>query len=494
MNNGGYMNTMVIDVDQGRQKISRHIYGHFAEHLGRCIYEGIWVGEDSPIPNTRGMRNDVIAALSRLRMPNLRWPGGCFADTYHWKDGIGPRKDRPSIVNVFWGGTTENNHFGTHEFLDFCSLIGTEPYICGNVGSGTVREMAEWLEYITMPGKSPMADLRRANGREKPWDLTYWAVGNENWGCGGNMTAQQYSWEYRKFQSYCRNLSGNKLYKVACGQEDAWNDTVMREAGTLMDGLSVHYYTFLESYEKKGVATGFPVPEWYAVMRNALGIEGFINRTATIMDRYDPAKRVGMIIDEWGTWHLVEPGTNPGFLYQQNTIRDALVAALSLNIFNRHADRIHMANIAQTVNVLQSMILTEGSKMILTPTYHVFEMMAVHQDATCLPLHLDEGSCEADGKKMPRLNASASRDASGKIHISLCNLHHEEGAEVGIELRGGDVSRVTGSLLTAPAMDSRNTFEKPDAVKPVQFDDAKLAGNRLTVKLPARAFVALELS
>lgn len=490
------MNRIVVNVDQGQQKISRHIYGHFAEHLGRCVYEGIWVGKDSPIPNTRGIRDDVVAALSKLKMPNLRWPGGCFADTYHWKDGVGKREDRPGMVNIHWGGVTESNHFGTHEFMDFCSMIGTEPYICGNVGSGTVREMSEWLEYITMPGSSPMADLRRANGRDAPWDLEYWAVGNENWGCGGNMTAQQYAWEFRRYQSYCRHFGGKRLYKIACGQNDEWNEVVMREAARFMDGLSVHYYTFMQDWDHKGAATGFPVSEWYSTMRSALGIEGFIDRTAAIMDRYDPEKRVGMIVDEWGSWHKVEPGTNPGFLYQQNTIRDAVVAALSLDIFNRHADRVHMANIAQTINVLQALILTEGPRMVLTPTYHVFDMYKVHQDATLLPLYLEGDKVERDGVSLPQLSASASRDESGKLHLSLCNLHVEKEAEVEVELRGSlrPPKGAVGRILASPDMDSHNDFARPDEVSPMAYEGTEVEGGKLKLRVPPMAVVVLELS
>jgi alpha-N-arabinofuranosidase len=492
------MNSIIIDADQGKQKISRHIYGHFAEHLGRCIYEGLWVGEDSPIPNTRGIRDDVVSALKKLEMPNLRWPGGCFADTYHWKDGIGPRSDRPDIVNIHWGGTTENNHFGTHEFFDLCSMLETEPYICGNVGSGTVREMAEWLEYITMAGSSPMQRLRAANGRKDPWDITYWAVGNENWGCGGNMAPLQYAYEFRRYQTYCRHFGGKKLYKIACGQNDEWNEVLMREAGRFMDGLSVHYYTFMKDWDHKGAATGFPASEWYSTLKSALGLEDFIERTETIMDRYDPARRVGMIVDEWGTWHIVESGTNPGFLYQQNTIRDAVVAGLSFDIFHRHAERVHMANIAQTVNVLQAMILTEGPKMVLTPTYHVFEMYKVHQDATLLPLHLDCDRLTREGVELPRLSASASRDAEGRTHLSLCNLSAEEGTEVRIELRGfaaggaGAPVSARGRLLSAPEMDSRNDFERPNEVAPVDYE-AKVEGGKLLAKLPPMSVAVLEI-
>jgi alpha-N-arabinofuranosidase len=487
-------NRLVINADLGKQKISRHIYGHFAEHLGRCIYEGIWVGEDSPIPNTRGIRNDVMEALRALKMPNLRWPGGCFADTYHWKDGIGPRPDRPSIVNVHWGGVTENNHFGTHEFMDLCGLLGCEPYVCGNVGSGAVREMAEWLEYVTMPGSSPMGDLRRRNGREEPWSLSYWGVGNENWGCGGNMRAQYYADEYRRFATYCRNYSGLPIYKVACGLGDDWNEVLMKEAGSMMHGLSVHYYTGIRSKDRRSSATQFGVEDWFAILQKALGIEGFIARTATIMDRHDPARRVGMIVDEWGTWYDVEGGTNPGFLYQQNTVRDALVAGLSLNAFNAHADRVHMANIAQTINVLQAMILTEGPRMLRTPTYHVFEMYKVHQDATLAPTYLECSPYSLDKDQVPQLSVSASRDAAGRIHLSLCNLHHEQPAEVACELRGAMASSATGRVLTGGAINAHNTFDEPNLVKPVDFGEFKLSGAGLTVKLPARSVVVLEIA
>ena len=485
-----------IDAGAGKQTISRHIYGHFAEHLGRCIYEGIWVGENSPIPNTRGIRNDVVAALRKMKIPNLRWPGGCFADTYHWKDGIGARKDRPTIVNIHWGGVTENNHFGTHEFFDLLGMLECEPYICGNLGSGTVQEMAEWLEYITMPGKSPMADLRRRNGREEPWNVTYWAVGNENWGCGGNMRAEHYADEYRRFQTYCRNYSGKRLYKVACGFNDQWNEVLMREATRFMDGLSVHYYSYSGGrHGQWGPATSDKPEEWTGLMRSAHGIEGFINRTAAIMDKHDAAKRVGMIMDEWGAWHAVEPGSNPGFLYQQNTIRDAVVAGLSLDIMNNHADRVHMANIAQTINVLQAMILTEGAKMLCTPTYHVFEMYAVHQDATLLPSKVEAGAYAAGrGTTIPQVTASCSRDKAGKIHLSMTNMDHERGSEVKVEIKGASPASCTGRILTASTLNAHNTFSQPDQVKPVEFDGFRLSGGELTVRLPARSVLVLEMA
>lgn len=504
------MNRIVINADLGTQKISRHIYGHFAEHLGRCIYEGLWVGEDSEIPNTRGFRNDVVAALKQLKMPNLRWPGGCFADTYHWMDGIGPKEDRPSIVNIHWGGTTENNHVGMHEFLDLCEQLGTEAYIAGNVGSGTVREMAEWLEYLTMPGDSPMAKLRRKHGREKPWPVAFWGVGNENWGCGGNMRPQYYADLYRQYATYCRNFTpGQKLYKIACGLTDEWNDILMRDCGRFMDGLSVHYYTIPGDWQTtKGSATDFPTDEWKITMHKAANIEAFIKGTSAIMDRYDPAKRVGIVMDEWGTWFDVEPGTNPGFLYQQNTIRDAVVAGLSLNIFNNHADRVQVANIAQTVNVLQAMVLTEGAKMLLTPTYHVFEMYNVHQDATLLPttVQSDEylpagpmiGAPGAAGYNtltaVQQVSASASRDGSGVIHVSLCNLHHADDVTVRLDVRGATATSVTGRVLTTSGQNTMNTFDSPDTVKPTAFEGAVITNDVITVTLPARSVVVLALN
>jgi alpha-L-arabinofuranosidase len=489
------VNRIVVEADRRGPRISRHIYGHFAEHLGRCIYEGLWVGEGSAVPNTRGIRDDVVGALRALKMPNLRWPGGCFADTYHWMDGVGPREKRPEIVNIHWGGTTESNHFGTHEFFDLCERLGTEPYICGNVGSGTVREMAEWLEYITMPGSSPMRRLRAANGREEPWDIEYWAVGNENWGCGGNMTAQQYAWEYRRFQTYCRHFGGKKLYKIACGQQDDWNEVLMREAARFMDGLSVHYYTFAEKWERKGAAAGFPLSDWYGALKNCLGIEDFLRRTEAIMDRYDPEKRVGMIVDEWGGWWDCEPGTNPGFLYQQNTIRDALIAGVSLNVFNRHADRVRMANIAQTVNVLQAMILTEGSRMVLTPTYHVFDMYKVHQDATLLGAYVDAERLEAGAASLPAVEASASRDAEGRTHLSLCNLSADKEAAIEIEVRGAPAAPklARGRILAARATDAHNDFDHPDAVVPAEWEIGAVGG-KLSAKLPPMSVAVVEIS
>ncbi len=384
-------NLVILNADMAKDTISRHIYGNFSEHLGHCIYGGIWVGENSPIPNTRGIRNDVVAALKNLNLPNLRWPGGCFADEYHWMDGIGPRENRPKMVNTHWGGVVEDNSFGTHEFLDLCEQVGTEPYICGNLGSGSVEEMSKWVEYITFDGQSPMAELRRKNGRDKPWKVSFWGVGNENWGCGGNMTAEFYTDQYKRYATYCRNYGSNRLFKIAGGpntNDYHWTETLMKNISTnMLGGISLHYYTVPNSWDKKGSATNFTEKDYFATLKSTLYMEELVTRHSSIMDQYDPQKKVALVVDEWGTWYDVEPGTNPGFLFQQNSMRDAMVAAINLNIFNNHCDRVRGANIAQMVNVLQAIIFTDGAKMVLTPTYYIFEMYKIHQQAALIPLN-----------------------------------------------------------------------------------------------------------
>ena len=405
------MTRIVLDADGGRHTISRHVYGHFSEHLGRCIYDGFWVGEESPIPNTRGIRNDLVEALRAIRIPNLRWPGGCFADEYHWMDGIGPRERRPKNINTHWGEVIESNHFGTHEFMDLCDQLGCDPYICGNVGSGSVREMQQWVEYLTSDGEDSMAELRRTNGRREPWKVRFWGVGNENWGCGGNMRPEYYADLYRRYATYLRDFAGNRLYPIACGANGSdyrWTEVLMQRAAKL-EALSLHYYTWSAPGRPRTTATGFCEEDWFGLLQRALRMDELITRHSTIMDRYDPDKRVALIVDEWGTWHEPEPGTNPRFLYQQSTMRDALVAALTLDIFNRHCARVRGAQIAQTVNVLQAMALTEGDRMVLTPTYHVFDLYRGHQDATSLPLDVRADRYGIGNESIPAVSASASR-------------------------------------------------------------------------------------
>jgi alpha-N-arabinofuranosidase len=491
-------NRLVIHADQPGATINRNIYGQFSEHLGHCIYGGIWVGTNSSIPNTRGIRNDVVAALKKIQMPVLRWPGGCFADEYHWKDGIGNPATRPAMINTMWGGVTENNAFGTHEFMDFCDQIGAAPYVSGNLGSGTPQEMMEWVEYMTSDANSPLANLRRQNGREQPWKIPYFAVGNESWGCGGNMTPEFYADNFRRYNTFVKNYGTNKIYRIACGPSDSdyhWTEVVMKNAGSQMNGLSLHYYTLPSGTwsGKKGSSTEFNEADWFKTLRHALVMEELVTRHSAIMDQYDPKKKVGLIVDEWGAWYDVEPGTNPGFLYQQNTLRDALLAGVTLNIFNNHADRVKMANIAQMINVLQAMILTDNEKMTVTPSYWVFEMDTVHHDATLLLADLQSADYTFGGKSIPAVSASASRDKAGKIHVTLCNLNPGQAAEIPCELAGAKIHKITGRVLTAPEMNARNTFEQPENVKPTAFTAFKITDSGFVTTLPAKSVVVLEV-
>lgn len=476
------MAKVILDPRVTGAKISKNIYGHFSEHLGRCIYQGLYVGEDSPIPNVKGMRTDVVQALKKIGVPVLRWPGGCFADEYHWEDGIGPKETRKRMVNTNWGGVVEDNSFGTHEFLELCSQIGCEPYINANVGSGTVREMAEWVEYLNSEGDSTVVKKRWANGRKDPWGVKFWGVGNENWGCGGNMRPEYYADEFRRYQTYCRNYGDSKLYRIACGpnvDDYNWTAVMMERAGEYMDALTLHYYTVPGPWRDKGSATEFNEEDYARTLRLALRMEELVSNHLQIMNRYDPKHRVGLIVDEWGTWFNVEPGTNPGFLYQQNTMRDAQVAALTLNIFNAHADRIVMANLAQTVNVLQSVILTEGDKMVLTPTYHVFDLYKAHQEGTLVPVHVDADD-SAEGVKRVSASASLKGDV---LTVTLANTSATESCEVPISLCGAKPAKAEGRVL-AGEMRAKNDFSaSPVAIAPLT--SITLSSDEVRVTLPA---------
>lgn len=487
---------ITIHADKGKQVINKEIYGQFAEHLGTCIYEGIWVGENSPIPNTKGYRNDVLNALKQLQIPVLRWPGGCFADEYHWMDGIGPREKRPKMVNNNWGGVVEDNSFGTHDFFTLCEMLDCEPYLSGNVGSGTVEELAKWVEYITSEGDSPMARLRRENGRDKPWKLKYIGVGNESWGCGGSMTPDYYSDLYRRYATYCREYDGNKLFKIASGASDYdynWTEVLMKNVGDRMQGLSLHYYTVKGWTGSKGSATVFNKDEYLWTMDKCLEIEDVLKKHIAIMDKHDPANKVGLMVDEWGTWWNEEPGSKSA-LYQQNTMRDAFVAALSLNIFNKYTERIKMTNIAQVVNVLQAMILTNGSKMVLTPTYHVFEMYKKHMGATNLPLDIQCDSLVSNNRKFAAVSVSASKDAKGQMCITLANVDPDKEQKIDIDLGATKITKVSGTLLTAKTVDAYNTFDNPNVVTPSEFKGAKVSKKGLTITVPAKAIVSLQVN
>ncbi len=498
------MAKLYIFPGNGKGHIEPELQGHFSEHLGRCIYEGIYVGEDSEIPNEKGMRTDVVEALREIRIPVLRWPGGCFADDYHWKDGIGPKGKRRKIVNTHWGGVVEDNSFGTHEFMELCRQLGCKAYVNGNMGSGTVQEMSEWVEYMTFDGDSPMAALRRENGREEPWRVDYFGIGNESWGCGGNMRPEYYGDMYRRYQTFARSFQlEHPLRKIACGANAAdyhWTEKVLE---TLFDhgygyasGLSLHYYTVPSGkWGRRGQALEFTEEQYYQTLREAMKMEELMENHSAIMDRYDPEKKMGMIVDEWGTWYQVEPGTNPGFLFQQNTMRDALVAGIHLNLFQKRCDRVKMANLAQVVNVLQAVILTEGERMVKTPTWHVFHMYRYHQGGELLDSSLETGETGLEDCRIPELTESVSRDSEGKIHITLTNASLSENISVEAVLADTQIAAVRGTVLTGE-MQAHNSFEEPERVKEADFPAVEVRGEegRLSFVIPACSVVHLEVN
>ncbi len=492
-------NRIVMDLAKAKDSINKNIYGHFAEHLGRCIYDGIYVGDKGKnIPNKNGIRLDVVEALKKLKTPVLRWPGGCFADTYHWKDAIGPKDKRKHITNTSWGNIREDNSFGTHEFLDFCEMVGAEPYLAINMGGGTVQEAVEWVQYVNQANASGyLADLRLQNGRTKPWNVKYWGVGNESWDCGGHMTVDYYVNEYRKFATMMTSYSNTeKLFRIAVGpgtEDYNWTETVMRDVpARRIEGLSIHHYSVI-NWSNKGSATKFSEEEYFKTMEQAWRMDRMVRKNREIMDKYDPQKKVALIVDEWGGWYDVEPGTNGAFLYQQNTMRDAMIAGLTLNIFNNYCDRVRMANLAQMVNVLQAVILTKEEKLVLTPTYHVMEMYNVHQDALLIPLVMTSNDYVHGDKKIQAVSASASKDKNGVVHISLVNI--DAGKEQAVMIDLGDIrtSNIIGRILRSEKLQDHNSFEQPDKIKPAVFNDASVKSNILSVKLPPFSVVLLKL-
>jgi alpha-N-arabinofuranosidase len=485
-----------VQVSDPGATISRHIYGHFSEHLGRCIYDGFWVSDTSTLPRKDRIRLDIVEALRKIRIPNLRWPGGCFADEYHWRDGVGPRPDRPRMINTNWGNVMEDNSFGTHEFLELCELLGAEPYICGNVGSGTVEEMSKWVEYLNFDGLSPMTEWRAKNGRPKPWNVQYWGVGNENWGCGGNMTAEFYADQYRRYASYAKDYPGTVLRKIAGGPSSAdyhWTETLMKKIPlNLMWGISLHHYVVPNSWADKGSATRFDEAEYARSMQKCLFMEELISKHSTIMDRYDPQRKVALVVDEWGIWTNPEPGTNPAFLFQQNSIRDALVAASTLNIFNNHSERVKMANLAQTVNVLQALILTKGKQMLLTPTYYVFDLFQVHQEAKKLDVRLNSPGYGVGADQFDALNVSASVQADGIVYITIVNLDPQKTISSNLFADMGELNPVAGKVLSGKSFTDYNSFERPDAVIIQPFRNFQKVDGKWQIKLPPLSVVQLQ--
>jgi len=482
--------------DSDAPLISKHIYGHFSEHLGRCIYDGFYVGQESDIPNNDGVRTDIINSLIDLKIPNLRWPGGCFADTYHWKDGVGPREDRPSMVNRWWGGVTEDNSFGTHDFLNLCETLGAEPYLAANVGSSTVKEFTEYVEYVLHKGGSPMADWRKENGREEPWKVKYWGVGNEMWGCGGNMTAEHYANVYRQYATFMTDWTNSDgIFRIASGanvDDYHWTEVLMRDIPKgLIEGVALHSYSFVE-WNDKGSSVDYSEEQYFSTMQTALMMDTLVTNHSAIMDKYDPENKIALVVDEWGGWYEVMEGTNPGFLYQQNTMRDAMIAGTTLNIFNNHAERVKMANLAQTVNVLQAVVLTEGEKMILTPTYHVMKMYNVHQDAELLSMDFNSPKYVFDGEELPAISASASKNKNGVVHISLVNIDANKEHTVALSLEELGVKQLSGTILTSKNLQDHNSFDNPGAVQPKEFSKIKVKKGQAEIVLPPFSVLVLK--
>jgi alpha-L-arabinofuranosidase len=494
-----------VDVAQPGAKIDRNIFGQFAEHLGHGIYEGIWVGPDSPIPNTRGIRSDVVAALKAIKVPDVRWPGGCFADEYHWRNGVGPQ--RVVTLNPNWGGVIEPNTFGTHEFMDFLDQIGAQAYVSVNVGSGTPREAAEWLEYLTAGQPTTLAKERAANGHPAPYKVAFLGVGNESWDCGGNMTPDYYLSQLRIYSRFVRNYNQEQqdkqqMLKIAVGPGGSeprwteWTETIMKAYQSHqwswdMNGLSMHSYT-VGHWPPSFASVGFGETEYAQILKFTLDMEGLVSKYSAIMDTYDPQKKVALVVDEWGAWYAPLPGTNPGFLVQQNSLRDAVLAALNLNIFARHADRVRMANIAQMINVLQAMILTDKDKMVLTPTYYVFKMYVPFQDATFVPVTFDAGTYIHGDIKMPRVDAIAAKDETGNLWLAITNVDPNQPAEIQASVPGVAVKSARGETLTAPKVDSINTFDVPNTVVPKPIS-ATLQGGKVMLKLEPKSVTVISI-
>jgi len=490
------MNNITINFNTTGPIISKYIYGHFAEHLGRCIYDGFYVGKNSDIPNINGIRNDVIAALNNIKIPVLRWPGGCFADEYHWQDGVGPKEKRKKSINTHWGMVTETNQFGTHEFFNLCQLLNCDAYVAGNLGSGTAIEMQNWVDYISCEKESTMADLRINNGQITPWKLPFFGIGNESWGCGGHMTPQYYSDLYKQYQTYVRNYAKNSIKKIACGPNNGdykWTETLMKNASSLMWGLSLHHYTTtFNNFKQMGSAKDFKIDEWNTIIRNSYLMDEYITKHSEIMDKYDKERKVALVVDEWGTWYKTEPGTNKHFLYQQNTIRDAVSASIQLNIFNKHCDRVKMANIAQTVNVLQALILTDEDIMIKTPTYHVFDLYKHHQENILLPLYEHVETIN----NIQKLSSTSSYDKKNNIiYFSVSNSDPINSTTLNLRIDNiTQIKNIIGHILTGNKITSHNTKENVNNVSIKDYTNYSYKEKEIILQLPPRSILTIQIN
>jgi alpha-L-arabinofuranosidase len=466
--------------------IDPNLHGQFSEHLGELIYPGLYVDPEGEIPNRSGLRTDVIEALKPLNIPVLRWPGGCFADYYRWRDGIGPKASRPQRLNYCWGMAPEPNQFGTHEFMAFAKAIGAEPYFAASVGAGTVADMADWIEYCNFSGPSTLADERRANGAEEPFKVKYWGIGNENWGCGGSMNPEEYAANFLRYRTFAQNFSGNEVFAIACGPPGSdwkWTrrffDKIRNDYWDRMgsiQGFSAHYYC-----GSAGTATTYTDSQWLELLAKAYAVEGVVTGVRSIMDSYDPERRIKLFLDEWGTWHPVEEGKPSGGLYQQNTIRDAAVAAITLDVFNNHADKVAMANIAQLVNVLQALLLVQGSQCLKTPTYHAFDLYQPHKGATAVRSastaetvstgEASEATCRSQYLQEKTLELKAVHGSASikdnALCVTLVATHPTRPVSVDLDIKGANWADGELELVVLASADihDHNTFANPDKVK-----------------------------
>jgi alpha-N-arabinofuranosidase len=495
----------VVHADREIGTVRPDFHSHFAEHLGSCTYGGIWVGKNSPIPNIDGFRKATVEYLKELGVPVLRWPGGCFADDYHWRDGIGPASKRPRRVNIHWGKYTEDNSFGTHEFLAFCRLIGAEPYLAANVGTGTPQEMRDWIEYCNYPKGSALADERAANGSPEPFNVRYWGVGNELWGCGGNYRAEDAAREYRRFATFARAVGGNQVYLVGCGpsgNDARWTRGFMDTlaGGLTPNGYSMHYY------EGGSLPPEQFTPEaMYQQFNTFPRVEQAVTAQRTLLDGYDPNRRIGLFLDEWGVWDRLTDNSK-GRLWQQSTMRSGVAAALGLNVFNRIADKLYMCNIAQIVNVLQSVLLTdgpEGKNCVRTTTYYAFMLFKPHRGNTAVEVETDaprltdfggrggRGGRGGQPEPPPDMSLSASRQGS-KMVLSFVNPRHDVDMDVDCALRGATAKSGTAQILHDSDINAYNGFDNPDRIV-IKSHEVAVEVGRVRITLPSMSVATVTL-
>jgi alpha-L-arabinofuranosidase len=481
--------SVTLLLDEPIATIRPALYSQFAEHIGGVIYDGIWVGPESKVPNTDGMRRALVEHVRQLGPVVVRWPGGCFADKYHWRDGIGPRTKRPRRFGR-WREETETNQFGSHEFIGFCKLCGVEPYFAANVGTGSPEEFQQWVEYCNAPaGSTSLADERATNGQREPFGVRFWGVGNESWGCGGKFIPEDYCREYRRFTDWLPQY-GVPLYLIAAGPNGNNTEWARRFFARWADGARApiqgwapHYYC-----GTTGHALQFTTDQWYEQLHKANHMETLIKDQWRALAEFDPKHSVKLVIDEWGSWHPDGTEINKRHLYEQmGTLRDALVAALSLDTFNRHAEKVDMANIAQLINNLHSLFLADGDRFVATPSFHVYAMYRPHQGGKGVRIAVEDPDVmfKAGGReqKIFRVAGSASLASPNEATLTLVHTHATLPADVLIRLRGSAANEVRQTVLSHTELNAHNTFEHPDNLVP-KTTDLAARGPELKCVLP----------